>query len=547
VCLKQQEAVVTTADAMPHPEDANSAAASDPLRWRGLVVMLLAAFMDIVDTTVVLIAAPAIRADLGASYAAIQWVVAAYALALGLLLVTGGRLGDILGRKRLFLAGVALFTVASAACALAPGIGALIAARAVQGAAAGLMLPQILATVQVSFPHAERPKAYGAYGAMNGLGRRPRPSSAGCWWEATCSGWAGGRCFSRLPRHKEIHMRRLTVAFAGLCLGAALVSWAPTAAASTHLNLDAPSNVSSLTVPGDNFFPESIAATPAGTLFVSSVVTGEILRFRPGSTTAETFVPAGVNTGTAGVLVDMVRGVLWACAVDLNFQTPTALRAFDLRSGTLRATYEVPDRGVCADSTLAHGDVYITDTTDPIAGTPGRILRLTTPRPGQADGGALRVWSADTLFSRPVPFLQINGITFDGISTLYTTNLSTGELLRVPIRLDGSAAPATVIDLDRDLVLPDGIRMLDAARLLVTEMVGRLTLVNIRTGTTAVVSESLDQPSSLVRVDGSLWVSEGQVLRLLGGQPPNLPFKVRRLSITTLPPGSDVATGAVAS
>jgi EmrB/QacA subfamily drug resistance transporter len=168
-----------TADAMPHPVGAGSAAASDTRRWRALVVMLLAAFMDVVDTTVVLIAAPTIRADLGTSYAGIQWVVAAYALALGLVLVTGGRLGDILGRKRLFLVGVAVFTAASAACALAPGIGVLIAARAVQGAAAGLMIPQILATVQVSFPHAERPKAYGAYGAMNGLGAAAAPILGG--------------------------------------------------------------------------------------------------------------------------------------------------------------------------------------------------------------------------------------------------------------------------------------------------------------------------------------------------------------------------------
>jgi hypothetical protein len=323
------------------------------------------------------------------------------------------------------------------------------------------------------------------------------------------------------------------VALAALLLAVALASWAPAATASTHLDVDARSNASSLTVPGDNFFPESIAATPAGTLFVGSVVTGEILRFRPGSTNAETFVPAGVNTGTAGVLVDMVRGVLWACDVDLNFQTPTALRAFDLRSGTLRATYHVPDRGVCADIALANGDVYITDTTDPTVGTPGRILRLTTPRPDQAYGGSLTVWSADPLFTRPVPSLQINGIAFDGISTLYTTNLSTGELLRVRIRLDGSAAPATVIHLDRDLVVPDGIRMLDPARLLVAELVGRLTLVNVETGTTVVVSE-LDQPTSLVRVDGSLWVSEGQVLRLLNAQPPNLPFKLRRLPLSTL-------------
>jgi hypothetical protein len=268
-------------------------------------------------------------------------------------------------------------------------------------------------------------------------------------------------------------------------------------------------------------------------LFVGSIVTGEIRRFRPGSATGETFVPPGVNTGTAGLLVDISRGVLWACAVDLHFQRPTALRAFDLRTGSLRATYEVPDRGICADITLARGDVYITDTTDPTAATrlPARILRLTTPHPRQAGGGALTVWSAYPLFTRPVSFLQINGIAFDGISTLYTTNLSSGDLLRVRIRPDGSAAPATVIPLDRDLVLPDGIRMLDHDRLLVVEGVGRVTLVNVHTGATTVVSESLDQPSSLVRAGRDLWVSEGQIWRLLGGQPPVLPFKVRRLTV----------------
>jgi hypothetical protein len=196
-----------------------------------------------------------------------------------------------------------------------------------------------------------------------------------------------------------------------------------------------------------------------------------------------------------GVFADMVRGVLWASAVDLSFQKPTALRAFDLRTGALRTNYVVPDRGVCADIALAHGDVYITDTTDPTAATrlPGRILRLTTPRPSQADGGTLTVWSADPLFTRPAPSapsfplnMQINGIAFDGISTFYTTNLSTGELLGVRIRLDGSAAPASVIGLDRDLVVPDGIRMLDPARLLVTELVGRLKLVNVHTGATTV-------------------------------------------------------------
>ena len=75
--------------------------------------------------------------------------------------------------------------------------------------------------------------------------------------------------------------------------------------------------------------------------------------------------------------------------------------------------------------------------------------------------------------------------------------------------------------------------MLDPARLLATELVGRVTLVNVHTGATAVVSDSLDQPTSLVRVRGSLWVSEGQTLRLVSGQQPNLPFTLRRLSVPT--------------
>jgi hypothetical protein len=91
-------------------------------------------------------------------------------------------------------------------------------------------------------------------------------------------------------------MKRPPLAFVALCLAVALVSWAPSATASANLDLDARPNASSLTVPGDTFFPESIAATPAGTLFVESVVTGEILRFLPRSTIAETFVPAGRQT-----------------------------------------------------------------------------------------------------------------------------------------------------------------------------------------------------------------------------------------------------------
>lgn len=151
----------------------------DPRRWAALGVVLAAVFMDLIDISIVVIAAPAIQSDLRASYAGIQWIMAAYALALGLLLVTGGRLGDLVGRKRMFLVGVATFTLASAVCGLAPSIEVLIIARTVQGAAAAMMVPQVLTTILTEFPREERPKAFGMYGAANGLAAASAPIVGG--------------------------------------------------------------------------------------------------------------------------------------------------------------------------------------------------------------------------------------------------------------------------------------------------------------------------------------------------------------------------------
>jgi hypothetical protein len=327
--------------------------------------------------------------------------------------------------------------------------------------------------------------------------------------------------------------KRLGVALAALGIAAAaLTPSSAVAHPATDPAATAADAPSTLIVPGDNYYPESIAAAANGDLYTGSIVTGEIVRFEPQVWTAETFVPAGVNIGTAGVLVDNVRKVLWTCAVDLSFQTPTFLRAFDLATGAQAASYEVPDRGVCADITLANGDVYITDTTDPTASPalPGRILRLTTVKPASPTGGTLTVWSADPAFTGPGA-LQINGIAFDGRSSLFTTNYSTGKLVRVDIAANGSALPAVVIPLAQAFTNPDGIRMLNRTHLLVTENPGRLSVVDVRTGAVTLVTDALDQPTSLVVVGQNFWVTEGQVLRLQSGQAPNLPFKVRRVPV----------------
>ncbi|MEW1655917.1 MFS transporter [Streptomyces sp. NPDC093707] len=134
-----------------------------------LVLVLTGAFMAVLDTFIVLVAAPAIQADLHASDADVQLVLAGYQLTYALALITGARLGDRHGRKRLFQVGMALFTVASVGCALAPGAGALIAARLVQGLAAAAMFPQVFAMLQVLVPAERRARAFGALGAVIGI------------------------------------------------------------------------------------------------------------------------------------------------------------------------------------------------------------------------------------------------------------------------------------------------------------------------------------------------------------------------------------------
>ncbi|MGI6871172.1 MFS transporter [Amycolatopsis sp. 3B14] len=128
-----------------------------------------ASFMMALDSLVVTTALTSIRQDLSASLESLEWTVNAYNLAFAVLLLTGAALGDRFGRRRVFVAGLALFTVASVACALAPGIGALVTARAFQGAGAAMVLPLSLTLVSAAFPPNERGRAMGLYLGITGL------------------------------------------------------------------------------------------------------------------------------------------------------------------------------------------------------------------------------------------------------------------------------------------------------------------------------------------------------------------------------------------
>jgi EmrB/QacA subfamily drug resistance transporter len=143
----------------------------DPRRWWALALLCGAFFMVILDATIVLVALPSIQADIGFSEQGLQWVLSAYALTFGGLLLLGGRAADLLGRRRLFMTGVLLFTAASLVCGLAWSPAALLAARVVQGVGAAIMTPTALSIIATTFPDgSERNKALGIWGALGGIG-----------------------------------------------------------------------------------------------------------------------------------------------------------------------------------------------------------------------------------------------------------------------------------------------------------------------------------------------------------------------------------------
>src|ERR1051325_6313961 len=142
--------------------------------WAVLVVVSLGFFMTLLDLTIVNIAIPDMISRLHASLDGVLWVLNAYALVLAVLVITAGRLGDLIGPRTMFVAGIAVFTVASAACGFAPGVGWLIGFRAVQGLGAAMLMPQTLAIVTMTFPPERRGGAVGALGGGGGPGPAAR-------------------------------------------------------------------------------------------------------------------------------------------------------------------------------------------------------------------------------------------------------------------------------------------------------------------------------------------------------------------------------------
>jgi EmrB/QacA subfamily drug resistance transporter len=202
-------------------------AAADPAQIWTLGLASAGSFMVVLDLMVVATALTSIRRDLGASIDQLEWTVNAYTLTFAVLLMTAAALGDRFGRRRLFAAGLGLFAAASAACALAPGIGWLIAARAVQGAGAALVMPLALTLLNAAFPPGRRGWALGVFGGVTGLAPLFGPVVGGAitqglswpwifWLNVPIALLAIGLVFARV---QESHGPRARLDLPGLALG----------------------------------------------------------------------------------------------------------------------------------------------------------------------------------------------------------------------------------------------------------------------------------------------------------------------------------------
>src|SRR5690242_7875786 len=138
-------------------------------KWWTLAAVAFGLFMIMLDNTVVNVALPSIERDLGIGISELEWVVTAYAITFAALLISGGKLTDMLGRRRIFVLGLLVFTGASLACGLAPSAGFLIGARAVQGVGAALMNPATLSIITATFPPKERGQAIGIWAGVSAL------------------------------------------------------------------------------------------------------------------------------------------------------------------------------------------------------------------------------------------------------------------------------------------------------------------------------------------------------------------------------------------
>jgi sugar lactone lactonase YvrE len=221
-----------------------------------------------------------------------------------------------------------------------------------------------------------------------------------------------------------------------------------------------------ITLPGTRVFPESITSTADGTLIVGSLGHGNVSRIAPGKTMAEEWIKPGTGglNQVLGVYADEKGKTLWVCSNNLEKKgEATSVKAFDLKSGALKASYPLPgEDALCNDiAVAADGTAYVADTRQ------ASVLML------RRDSKDLEIAAKDPLLA------GADGLAFGEKTVLYVNSVTTGKLLRLDLGPDGKSKKVTDLKLSRPLELPDGMRAIGKNRLLLAENSGKMDIVTI--------------------------------------------------------------------
>jgi hypothetical protein len=269
-----------------------------------------------------------------------------------------------------------------------------------------------------------------------------------------------------------------------------------------------PSPPQEISIPGTGIFPESLTAAADGSIYIGSVGKGQVYKVAPGGTVAEPFIAPGTGgiKQVFGVLADGDSGTLWACSNQVGGgppgaapPAPSALHAFELASGTHKASYALPAGGFCNDIAVGPaGDTYATDTNGML------VLRL--PK----GGTKLEVWTPAGAFGPAGGVLD--GITVVGGRVLVNT-LRTNKLFAVEVASDGKAGEVKELQLSAPLSGPDGMRAHGSSGLLVTNNTGLIQHVVIEgdAGMVTTVKDGLEGPVSVAVVGKTAYALEGQL------------------------------------
>jgi sugar lactone lactonase YvrE len=287
----------------------------------------------------------------------------------------------------------------------------------------------------------------------------------------------------------------------------------------------------SIALPGERVFPENIAASRDGTLYVGSVGQGGVYRVEPHGTEAKVWIKPGAfgTHSIFGVLADDKSNTLWVCSNDLTSRGVTigaadgisALKGFDLKSGEGKISAGLPTKpATCNDVTIGpDGSAFVSNTSAP------QILRLA---PGSTE---FDIWFTDPAL-QPATGAGLDGLAFGPDGNLYVDRFTPGDLYRINVK-NGKATGATKLTTSRPLALPDAIRRHGKDEFLLVEGGGRLDRFTVQ-GDKVTVETLKDgyttRPTGVAVVGRTTWVSEGQLSYLfdpaLKDQKPSLPFQI---------------------